>query len=252
MHERRVFLALCELPEQLVGKQITLSEHDSKHLATVLRISVGDPVTVVDSNSGVEFQSFVTSVEKLVTVKLDNRINSKQYFSFVDTLAIGMCKLAATELIIEKATELGVKHIALILADHSVVKLRGPKEVQAKRDRFLKIALEASKQSSRTSIPEVQIYQNLSEFLLTQSAKLKFVGSLSDDARKISDILNQDMVEQGVCVLIGPEGDFSTQEIATLTQHDARFFTLGGNRLRSETAVIAAIASFDAIAASIK
>jgi 16S rRNA (uracil1498-N3)-methyltransferase len=252
VHERRVFLALSGLPEQLVGSQITLSEPDSKHLATVLRIGVGDPVTVVDSISGAEYQSFVTSVSKLVTVQLDNRLNSKQYKSVVDTLAVGMCKLAATEFIVEKATELGVRKIALILSDHCVVKLKGDKEIKAKNDRFTKIALEASKQSSRTSIPQVQIYESLNNFLLAEPSVYKFVGSLSDQACKIQQVLNPQIASDGVCVLIGPEGDFSTQELGALKQHNAQFFTLGGNRLRSETAVIAAIAAFDAVATSIK
>ena len=137
------------------------------------------------------------------------------------------------ETILQKATELGVSKIIPIISERTEVK-------ELNQDRAKKITIEATEQSNQLVPPEITEVIKLNDFLkkLDESTKLLFADVNSQDNLKIEDLQGS----KSLCVLIGPEGDFSPLEReAILGSLNVKPFTLSRNILRSDTAVISAI-----------
>ena len=250
-HERRVFVESV-----LIDKEIPLSKEDSHYLSSVLRLSSGSSLVVISRETNEEYEAFVVSSESQVTVKISSKrekVNS--YRSRVDVLLFALCKHEANELALEKCTELGVSEIWFFQSERSVIKLTNLKDREKKVVRFKKIAEASSKQSARVSVPEIRIFGNLPEvlealqtgFLKLENKPLRLVAALADKTCVISELQSQLQGASQVLVAIGPEGDFSPQEYILLQEHDFLPITLGGNRLRAETAAIAAVSGIDAV-----
>jgi len=135
--------------------------------------------------------------------------------------------------ILQKATELGVRKIIPIVSERTEVK-------ELNIDRAKKIVIEATEQSNQLVPPEITNVTKLKDFLKTfnETSKLLFADVNSKDNLKIEDLKNF----KSLCILIGPEGDFSPLERESILQNRAvKPFTLSRNILRSDTAVISAI-----------
>ena len=132
---------------------------------------------------------------------------------------------------IQKATELGVTKFLPIIFDRTVVR-------KINNERLKKIVIEASEQSNRLNVPEIEKAQNLKNFLKINSMDLIFTD-LNSDNKKI-DISK--LTDKPICIIIGPEGDFSEAEREQiLSFKDVQSLRINKNILRSETAVISAI-----------
>jgi len=132
---------------------------------------------------------------------------------------------------LQKATELGVTKFLPIIFDRTVVR-------KINKDRLEKIVIEASEQSNRINVPTIEDSQSLSNFLKTNSVDLIFTD-LNSTNNKID---KSKLTDKPVCIIIGPEGDFSEaerEEILSLSGVQA--IKINENILRSETAVISAI-----------
>jgi 16S rRNA (uracil1498-N3)-methyltransferase len=248
VHERRIFEEVTVVPD--VGQLFTLNPDNSRHLSLVLRLNPGDPVTVVFLPFEFAFECFVAEVSnKKVIIKVQNKFLTEEFRSVISNLALGICKMAALEFIVEKATELGVQKFSLIQSEHSVLRLKSQSEVESKIDRLTKIAISASKQSSRITIPKFEYYNSVDTFLTECMNQIKVLASLEAEAKMInnSQLAKDNNKISDVCGCIGPEGDFSNSEIAKFKAANFEFISLGGNRLRSETAAISLIAGFDAV-----
>ena len=137
------------------------------------------------------------------------------------------------DIILQKATELGVSKIIPIVSERTEVK-------ELNIDRAKKIVIEATEQSNQLVPPEITNVIKLKDFLKTfdETSKLLFADVNSKDNLKIEDLKNF----KSLCILIGPEGDFSPLERESILQNRAvKPFTLSRNILRSDTAVISAI-----------
>ena len=135
--------------------------------------------------------------------------------------------------ILQKATELGVSKIIPIVSERTEVK-------ELNIDRAKKIVIEATEQSNQLVPPEITNVIKLKDFLKTfdETSKLLFADVYSKDNLKTEDLKNF----KSLCILIGPEGDFSPSERESILQNRAvKPFTLSRNILRSDTAVISAI-----------
>ena len=139
------------------------------------------------------------------------------------------------EIILQKATELGVSKIIPIISERTEVK-------ELNHERANRIVIEATEQSNQLVPPEITNVIKLKDFLKTfdQTSKLLFADVNSKDNLKIEDLKNL----KSLCLLIGPEGDFSVEEIQFLNGHGASPVHLGDLRLRTETAGVAAMAQF--------
>ena len=132
---------------------------------------------------------------------------------------------------IQKATELGVTKFLPIIFDRTVVR-------KINNERLEKIVIEASEQSNRLNVPEIEKAQNLKNFLNSNSMDLIFTD-LNSDNKKIE---KSKLTDKPICIIIGPEGDFSEAEREEiLSFKGVQSLKINENILRSETAVISAI-----------
>jgi 16S rRNA (uracil1498-N3)-methyltransferase len=156
-------------------------------------------------------------------------------------LIVGLPKSDLPEWIVEKATELGVDSITFFAADRSVVKLKSGPDALKKQRRLEATAEAAAKQSKRTSIPKVTIIESLETALFSLPERsVVFACSLAATATPLKSCAAPE--SRDYALVVGPEGDFSPNELAVLDRGGARQLSLGNNTLRVETAAICALA----------
>ncbi|HEX4650309.1 MAG TPA: RsmE family RNA methyltransferase [Granulicella sp.] len=221
----------------------TLTGDQAAHLARVLRAEPGQIYDVVAG--GFLHRAEITSAtESQVTFLLHEELEADAALPLHLLLAI--FKFDHLEWAIEKATELGVARITPILARRTEKHLA---QTAAKRvERWRRIALEASKQSRRTDIPEIADPVALKLALERETAAHRILLSETEQQTTLTSALitpiqpQQDAASITHALAIGPEGGWTPDEMALFTTHHWQHVTLGPRILRAETAAIAAIA----------
>ena len=219
-------------PSSIVENTTALvSKEHTHYIMNVLRLKRGSNINFFNKNG--EWKSEIVFLEKdRIEVKFLEKIKTPNKLSKIE-LAICLVKKSPMETILQKATELGVSKIIPIISERTEVK-------ELNQDRAKKITIEATEQSNQLVPPEISEVIKLKDFLerLDQSTKLLFADVNSQNNLKTEDLKGS----QSLCVLIGPEGDFSPLEReAILKSSSVKPFTLSRNILRSDTAVISAI-----------
>ncbi|WP_348268466.1 RsmE family RNA methyltransferase [Edaphobacter paludis] len=218
----------------------SLSGDQAAHLARVLRAEPGQIFDVVAG--GFLHRAEVTSVsEDNVLFTLHEELEADAALPL--HLLLAVFKFDHMEWAIEKATELGVARITPILARRTEkhLTLAAPKRAE----RWRRIALEASKQSRRTDIPEIAAPTTLKAALEQEQSAIHILLSETEQATTLSAALAVSRQATGyetVALAIGPEGGWTPEEMALFTTHHWTPVTLGPRILRAETAAIAAIA----------
>jgi 16S rRNA (uracil1498-N3)-methyltransferase len=214
-----------------------LDPSESHHALDVLRMNSGDRLVVFDG-MGTEATAQITAVEdKTARLKILQRSKTLPLPCAI-TLAQAVPKGKNMDFIIQKAVELGAARIAPLLSDRTVVQLE-PREVEKKRDKWQETALEACKQCGQNRIPEVLLPTVPKAFFESgERFDLMLIASLQPDARKIKDVLAEHATPASICVLVGPEGDFTPAELALAKSHGCQPVTLGPIILRTETAAL--------------
>ncbi|MDA0814142.1 MAG: RsmE family RNA methyltransferase, partial [Verrucomicrobia bacterium] len=198
-------------------EELSLTADEAHHLAHVLRMKMGERVTVFNGR-GVEATAEIVDVQrervqlKSIAVETSETLAAK--------IAIGQAipKGKNMELIVQKATELGAAAVHPLITDRTIVRIDA-REAANKREKWSRVALEACKQSGQNWLPEVTIPQTPAEFFADRlmSYDLKLIASLQPDARDLRSLLSEVEGESGrrqsAIVLIGPEGDFTAAEI---------------------------------------
>lgn len=220
-------------------KQITIEGDEAHHAIDVMRIKEGDDIVVFDG-TGREFACSVQTVDtkaRSVTARIVSVKNYTEGSCHAEmTLAQALPKKEKMDYIVEKATELGVSRIIPVLTERTIVR---PDEGSSARkiSRWRKIAVEAAKQSRRLSIPEIDgilTFRDLSE--KASSYDLCLMACLTENTVPLKDALAE--IRSGrILVLIGPEGDFTDNEIAAFSRNkNCRLVSLGPRVLKSDTA----------------
>jgi 16S rRNA (uracil1498-N3)-methyltransferase len=218
----------------------TLTGDQAAHLARVLRAEPGQIFDVVAG--GFLHRAEVTSVsEDEVLFTLHEELESDTALPL--HLLLAVFKFDHMEWAVEKATELGVARITPILARRTEkhLALAAPKRA----DRWRRIALEASKQSRRTTIPEIAAPTTLKAALEQEQRPTRILLSETEQATTLSATLTSAVGPTGyesVALAIGPEGGWTPEEMTIFATHNWTPVTLGPRILRAETAAIAAIA----------
>jgi len=241
-------------PSAIHGSTITIERPEEvHHLRDVLRLGKGDRVACFDG-TGTEYVGVIAGATRHdVIVQIEQRVE-RSASPLTVWLAQGLSKTSKTfEWIVQKATELGVARISPLLSRHTVVRLT-PDQGRSKVARWQRIAQEAAKQCRRATVPTVDLPQSFEAFL-HQVTGLPAPGSsgqagrplilmptLAVTAIPLSEALKESHSSETVLVLIGPEGDFSPEEVALAQAHGARPVSLGTLTLRTETAAIAVLA----------
>lgn len=214
----------------------TLTGDQAAHLVRVLRATPGQVFDVVAG--GFLHRAEIVSVnESEVIFTLHEELESDTALPLHLLLAI--FKFDHMEWAIEKATELGVARITPILARRTDKHLAHASLKRA--ERWRRIALEASKQSRRTTIPTVEDPAQLKPTLDHESSPVRILLSETEQTNTIAAALSKGKAGD-IALAIGPEGGWTTDEMELFTQHNWEPVTLGPRILRAETAAIAAIA----------
>ena len=210
---------------------ILLSREHTHYVVNVMRLKRGSNINFFNSEG--EWKSEIVFLDKdRVEVKIIEKIKQPKGLSNIE-LAICLVKKNPMEIILQKATELGVSKIIPIISERTEVK-------ELNHDRANKIVIESTEQSNQLSPPKISEVTKLKDFLnnLDGSSKLLFADVNS------TQNLKAETLKQGnpISVLIGPEGDFSPSERdLILGNSNVTSFTISRNILRSDTAVISAI-----------
>ena len=206
-----------------------LDKTQSHYIYKVMRISKGQNFSLFNQSG--EFEAIVENilkgtVEFSVKKKLRSADNTREVW-----LAFTPIKLNYLNLMIQKSTELGVTRFIPLLSERTVVRKINEK-------RLKKIIIEASEQSNRLILPVLDKLKKLEEFLKENIETTILFGDLNSDNKKIN-IRNEDPI----CILIGPEGDFSVKERGIISKmKNVIPLNINKNILRSETAAISMIA----------
>jgi 16S rRNA (uracil1498-N3)-methyltransferase len=221
------------------GAVIELGGSAATHIVRVLRLRPGDALTLFDGRGG-EYAGELEGVRKeaaFVAVGAHHTIERES--PLATTLAQGVSRGERMDLIVQKATELGVRHIVPVITERTVVRLDA-KQANAKRRHWRAVAIAACEQCGRNSVPEVAAPVSLSEFLSTISTRPNAARIvLSPQGRmRVRDL----QASEAVIVLIGPEGGMTDAELETAVCGGFQGVRLGPRILRTETAAIAALA----------
>lgn len=230
-------------PSAIQNKKILITGSDVNHIKNVLRMKVGEEISVsngVDNNDyRCEIESITDSevICNLMFIKEDGLELKTKIFLFQ-----GLPKSDKMELIIQKAVELGVYEIIPIATKRAVVKL-DDKKAKSKVQRWQGISEAAAKQSKRAIIPEVKEVMSYKE-ALNYAKKLNMVlipYELSEGMAETKKCVDEAVKKESVGIFIGPEGGFAEEEITDAVNIGASPISLGKRILRTETAGMTAL-----------
>lgn len=227
-------------PEAIADGTAVITGEDVQHIAKVLRLGVGDEVTLSDGRK-TEYTARIERVEKeRVTLRVLSCAQSETEPHCAVTLYQGLPKAGKLEIIIQKCVELGVSRVVPFEAARSVVKL-SEREFEKKRPRYARVAYEAAKQSRRGIIPEVS---GLTRLLTEDFSQYDLVLLAYEEERTMTlkAALRRMPEAERLALIIGPEGGFAPEEAALLRECGAVPVSLGPRILRTETAGMATLA----------
>lgn len=221
--------------------KIYVGRAESHHIIDVMRLREGDSVTVFDG-TGKQYEGKISSVvNKRVVIDVSKTKFVNKKWSVSISLAQAIPKKDKMDLIIQKATELGVDEIFPVESSRTVVKSEKDKRYH-KLDRWNKIAIEASKQCGRTELPKIRGTTRFDDLLnLFTNYDLTIMPCLSERSVTLESALKNAKRSAKVLIIIGPEGDFSKDEIDQAEEKGAILVSLGDLILRSDTAAIATL-----------
>tara|TARA_B100000953_G_scaffold179001_1_gene147503 strand:+ start:500 stop:1210 length:711 start_codon:yes stop_codon:yes gene_type:complete len=208
-----------------------LDKPQSHYISKVMRIKSNEIFSLFNSSG--EWEAKIKEISKgivefNITKQLRQKENSKEIW-----LAFSPIKSNYFNFMIQKATELGVTKFMPIIFERSVVR-------KINHNRLEKIIIEASEQSNRINVPMIEKCQNLKNFLSYNKKKIELIFTdLNTENRKLEI---KKTTDKPVCIIIGPEGDFSEKERKEILSFEGvKQIKINENILRSETAAISAL-----------
>lgn len=223
-----------------VGASIELDKPQAHYLRSVLRLQTGADVILFNGKDGEWVATLSALGKKDAQADLIEQIR-KQEASPNLWLLFAPLKKSQTDLVIQKATELGVSRIQPTLTKHSNTE-------KFKVDRAETIVISAAEQCERLDIPKLSEPKKLESILESwPSDRTLFICAEAGPANAINDVF-MDSREEDAAILIGPEGGFAISELEILSQHPfVKMIGLGPRVLRAETAVLSALSCWQAI-----
>ncbi len=220
-------------PQKIHKGKVIIEGDEYHHARDVIRIKRGDRIRGIDGNGReyiLEVQSIIPKKKAIETIIIGEREALTEPRTNV-YLGFGLVKGTRIDYLIEKATEVGVSGLVPIRAERSVVK------GLEKKERWIKIALSAVKQSGRAKIPKIFDPIDFDKALdLLQRFEQGLIATPSSSRRLDSIKLKNDIL-----ILLGPEGGFTTEEIERARGAGFITFSMGPRILRTETAAVSAL-----------
>ncbi len=215
------------------GVQYELGPEESRHIVQVLRKKVGDELMVTDGKGFRYHAEIVEAGKRSCLLKVNSREEVLSNSNHIHIAVAPTKSMDRLEWFVEKAVEIGVGEISFIYCNRSERK-------NLKIQRVEKILIAAMKQSGRCVLPKINDAVNLVNWIKAVGAENKFIAHCVDSENK--QLLKDQPFEdcEQTCILIGPEGDFTPQEIELTVKYGFQPVSLGEARLRTETAALAA------------
>lgn len=226
-------------PGQIAGSNITITGEDARHIGAALRMTPGEKLLLCDGQ-GSEYISTITSITRSEIVAEILESSRTAILLPRITLCQGLPKSDKMDLIVQKATELGVASIVPLITERTVLKL---KDKEKRAARWQKICREAAMQSNRPDIPAIEPVVSLPDYVGTLRAEPGTLLLLpwEEGTEPIKNVLKQNRDVHDIVVLIGPEGGFSRKETDLANGKGIHLVSLGRNILRTETAALAVL-----------
>lgn len=217
----------------LDGNQFTFDENESKHIIKVLRHKSGDTIHVTNGSGKIYKARLIDDKPQECTAEIITTIPSIKKHDYYLHIAIAPTKnQQRLEWFVEKAVEMGIDEISPLICKHSERK-------RIKKERLDKIAISAMKQSFKTHITRINDIISFPDLIKSDFDGKKLLAHPGREKEAESLALNYKRKEN-VLILIGPEGDFSDEEIKLALENNFIPVSLGKSRLRTETAGMAA------------
>jgi 16S rRNA (uracil1498-N3)-methyltransferase len=209
------------------GDRVAISGEELHHAVRVVRVREGEEVELFDA-AGSAAHGVITAVEPgQLIVNVLSLIDARESPLSI-TLAMSIIALDKFELVLQKATELGVRSILPIVSER--VEIR-PERYRGKQERWEKIIFEAVKQCGRARTPQLEVPIPFDDAIARPGTKILFDADHPATWKPVNPVTS-------LILFIGPEGGFSEAEIEAAVKHGAHTQTLGPRRLRAETAAI--------------
>jgi 16S rRNA (uracil1498-N3)-methyltransferase len=225
-------------PERLAQEQVTLADEDHRYLVRVLRLELGDLVTLFDGRVG-EADARITRIGPRA---VELRVEARRQLGAPERPALiliqALTKGEKLDLVVQKATELGVTRIMPVTSARSIPQLEAMRAI-GRRARWQKIAREAARQCGRTDVPSIEVVTPLATAMYAVSKDaLRLILWEGARGTSLTDVLPTAQPPEMV-VAIGPEGGFSPAEVEAAKAAGFLPGGLGPRVLRTETAAIA-------------
>lgn len=215
-------------------KSKELDEEEARHCTKVLRLTSGDIIYITDGQGLLQKCQLDVQGKKIKYNILDSEVIPRR--SYGVNMAIAPTKKAErNEWMVEKMTEMGVDRIDFIVTTNTI---KESLNRVVNLGRLQKIAVAAMKQSQQFYLPEITLNQNFKTFIENRAEKTKLIAYVPDN--QLSEhVVNLANKGGETLLLIGPEGDFTPEEVEAVLQQGFVTTSLGATRLRTETAAIA-------------
>ncbi|MCM1370119.1 MAG: 16S rRNA (uracil(1498)-N(3))-methyltransferase [Candidatus Amulumruptor caecigallinarius] len=211
-----------------------LPEQESAHCCKVLRMKAGDRISVVDGKGGVYECEICNPHRNRTSVEILSKSIEELHWQPNITLAVAPTKnMERMEWLVEKCVEIGVNRLVFVDCHNSVRK-------SVKRERLEKILISAMKQSLKATLPEFVEIMPVKELILNGNSTARYVGYCDSNYPRIKFATDYNGRDD-ITILIGPEGDFTPEEIKMAVDAGFKPVTFGATRLRTETAALYAL-----------
>jgi 16S rRNA (uracil1498-N3)-methyltransferase len=219
------------------GERVQLDAGQANYLGNVLRLKEGAELLIFDGSSGEWLARIAETGKKRMTLAVERRTHQAETIPDV-WLAFAPVKRQGTDWLVEKATELGAARLLPVMTQRTVAE-------RVRIDRFEAIAIEAAEQCGRTVLPEIAEPQPLALFLEQRDASRTLYFADEGGGEPAADAFKR----RPALILTGPEGGFTDDERATIrAASNSVPISLGPRILRAETAALAALAAYMAVA----
>ncbi len=217
-------------PDNLNGNSFFLDKRESHHASHVFRLASGDVISLLNGK-GLGYKAIIERIEGgIVHGRIEKLIDQMGENSIEIIIAPALLKRDRFESLIEKATELGVKEIHPLVAEHCIKKT-------VNIERCKKIIIASAKQCQRSHFPIIKEPNTMAKWL-NKPREQCFAGIIGAKSRLKKFKYNKNLP---IYILIGPEGDFSPKELNLLKKAGVKLFSLGKRKLRAETAAQATL-----------
>lgn len=212
----------------------TLPEEESAHCIRVLRLVEGDQILLTDGKGSFHKAEIIHAHQKHCSVNLLESWQQPPLWPFRAHIAVAPTKnMDRMEWFAEKATEIGIDAITCL-------NCRFSERREIKPARLEKILVSAMKQSQKATLPQLEGMVDFKRFITRPFEGRKFIAHCEEEEEK-KTLTKSYRPGENALVLIGPEGDFSVEEIAMAKEHGFEPISLGKSRLRTETAALVAL-----------